>query len=148
RDESRDHVEERGFTAARRAQEAREAVGRQLEGDAVEGHHALGVALRDPLDADRPHPRPRDSRRQRRSRASSRRRPTLATTPITPITAAPSSMFETRKNVRASLIRKPSPESAAMNSAATITKNERPKASRSPVRMLGVAAGSTTCQKI
>jgi len=89
-------------------------------------------------------PQPRASLRQRSTRASSRRSRVLKVKPMMPMTAAPSSMFETRKKVRASLIRKPSPESAAMNSAATMTKKDRAKPRRSPVMIFGRAAGSTT----
>src|SRR5262245_65231347 len=147
-DEARDHVEERGFATAGGAEETGEAVLRQLQAHLVESEGALDVALRHTLDLNRLHAWPRAWLRQRRSRPSSLRRSTLASTPMTPITAAPRSMLETRKNVRASLMRKPRPESAAMNSAATMTKKESPKASRSPVMMFGVAAGRTTCQKI
>src|ERR1700730_1561239 len=147
-DEAGDHVQERGLAAAGRAEQAGEAVLGQLEADFVEGQHALGIALRDAPDLNRFHAWPRDSLRQRSSRPSSSRRRTLARTPMMPITAAPRSMFETRKNVRASLMRKPSPESAAMNSAATMTKKDSPKARRMPVMIFGVAAGRTTCQKI
>src|SRR5262250_2745550 len=147
-DEACDHVEERGLATAGWAEETGEAVLRQLQAHLVESEGALDVALRHTLDLDRLHASPRAWLRQRRSRPSSLRRRTLASTPMTPITAAPRSMLETRKNVRASLMRKPRPESAAMNSAATMTKKDSPKASRSPVMMFGVAAGSTTCQKI
>src|SRR5262249_2809952 len=144
-DEARDHVEQGGLATARGAEETGEAVLRQLQAHLVEGEGALDVALRHALNLDRVHAWPRAWLRQRRSRPSSLRRSTLASTPMT---GAPSSMLETRKNVRASLMRKPRPESAAMNSAATMTKKESPKASRSPVMMFGVAAGRTTCQKI
>jgi hypothetical protein len=51
-DEARDHVQERGLAAARRPEEAGEAVLGQLEADFVEREHALGIALRYALDLD------------------------------------------------------------------------------------------------
>src|SRR2546426_9721166 len=104
-DEARDHVEQRGLPAARWTEEAGEAVLRQLEADLVEGERALRVALGHPLDLDGLHDLPRDSARQRRRRPSSLRKSRLAVTPMIPITAAPRSMLETRKKVRASLMR-------------------------------------------
>src|SRR5262249_60022659 len=105
--EARDHVEQGGLAAAGGAEQAGEAVLRQLQAHLVEGESALDVALRHALDLDRLHAWSRAWLRQRRSRPSILRRSTLASTPMTPITAAPSSMLETRKNVRASLMRKP-----------------------------------------
>src|SRR5688572_3341661 len=82
------------------------------------------------------------------STRSSRLNSWLNAYPSTPMAAAPRSMRSTRKNSRASLMRKPSPRSAAMNSAATMTKNESAKLRRSPVMMLGIAAGMITYRKI
>src|SRR6266702_3529761 len=96
-DEARDHVEQRGLAAARRPEQASEAVLRQLEADLVEGERAFRVALGHPLDLDGLHDLPRDSARQRRRRPSSLRKSRLAVTPMIPITAAPRSMLETRK---------------------------------------------------
>ena len=112
--EAGDHPEQRRFAAAGWAEQAGETVLRQFQIDPCECGQAIVEGFGNTLDADLG---PRDGchlihgfqfqavLRQRSSRASSIRSIRLKVKPIKPITAAPSSICDTRKNVRASLMR-------------------------------------------
>src|SRR5438477_8631236 len=82
--------------------------------------------------------------RQRNKRRSAASRDALTMDPRSPSTRAPMTIWAGRKNVRPSMIRWPSPASAPMNSAPTMTNSARAKPSLSATMIPGSAAGTIT----
>ena len=73
---------------------------------------------------------------------------TLSIRPMAPMSAMPMKTAGMRKVSAASEIMKPSPDCAPVNSAATTTAQLSAMATFRPVKICGIAEGSTTRKKV